>query len=494
MFYRIKYILIVCLLILSGKVTGQTGQVLYYMNLPQNHLMNPAMHPTNSFYIGLPVISGIYVNVSNNFINFSDVFSKSSTSDSVYSFLSSDSKTDEFISKVNKKNSFSPQITIPTLSFGFASGKGLYFFFDINERAEANAVLPGDIIKLMLKGNEAFVGDKINLASLRMDMRYFREYGFTISKVITEKLQVGIRPKLFTGIMSTSLDNRSMGITVSEDYTHILDADFTANISAPVDVYTDNENNIDSIVFDDSKLDTWSKRLDYSTFTKNHGLGLDLGATYKLLNNLTVSAALTDIGYIRWKGDVTNLTTKGKFVFDGLDMTDVINGTKEFSDVGQDILDSLKNSFDMVVTNDPFTTWLAPGLTLGGIYNLNKSISFGLLSYSRFIGKQVRESFTMSANLNLSNAFSFSLGYTLQNQRADNLGAGLAFRAGFFQFYAISDRIPISWDKFKIDSNSDVVVPANWNTLNLRIGMNLTFGNNEKKKDNKPMIQNEQTF
>lgn len=490
MIYRIRYIFIVCLATFFGEATGQNGQVLYYMNLPQNHLMNPAIHPTNSFYIGLPVISGINVNVNNNFINFSDIFSKSASSDSVYSFLHSESSTDEFLNRVNKKNSISPQVTLPVLGIGFKGPKGLYFFIDINERLEGNAVFPGDIIKLILKGNSAFAGDKIDLSSLRMDMRYFREYGFTISKEISNKLTIGIRPKLFTGILTTHIDNRSFGINVTEDYTHTLDMDLTANFSGPFDAYIGNDQNLDSITFDDS----WFN-LNTLTGIQNRGLGLDLGATYKLLNNkVMVSASLTDIGYIKWNRDVTNLTAKGQFVFDGLDMTDVINGTKDFEDVGNDLLDSLKNSFNLTDTNEPFSTWLAPGLTLGGSYNLNKSISFGILSYSRFIGKQVRESLTLSANVNLSNAFSFSLGYSLQNQRADNLGAGIAFRASIFQFYFISDRIPVSWNRLMIDTNTDVVMPANWNTINLRLGMNLSFGNKVKKKNDKSIIQNEQTF
>jgi len=490
MINRIRYIFIFSLVMLVGKATGQTGQVLYYMNLPQNHLMNPALHPSNSASVGLPVISGVYFSVNNNFINFSDVFLKSSTSDSVYSFLNSESATDDFLARVNKKNSFSPQVTIPVLSVGFKGNKGLYFFIDINERLEANAVLPGDVIKLVLKGNEEFVGDKIDLSSLRTDMRYYREFGFTVSKEISSKLTIGVRPKLFTGIISTRLENRSFEIKVNEDYSHSVDADITANFSGPFNIHMDNEQNLDSITFDDS----W---FSFNTMAsiQNRGLGLDLGATYKLLNDkVLVSAAITDIGYIRWKRNATNLTAKSQFEFDGLDMTDVLNGEKEFEDVGKELLDSLMDSFVLTETNEPFTTWLAPGLTLGGSYKLNNNISFGILSYSRFIGKQVRESLSLSANMNLSNAFSFSLGYTLQNQRADNFGAGLAFRAGIFQFYAISDRMPINWDKIEVDSDTSVPVPSNWNTINLRIGMNLSFGNKVSKKNDKPVIQNQQTF
>ena len=487
---RLKYIFTCCLTIVFAGAAAQNSQVLYYMNLPQNHLLNPALRPTNSVYVGLPVMSGPYINVNSNFINYSDIFYKSGSSDSVYTFLHSEEATDKFLAKVNKKNSISPQVTIPMLGIGFKGAKGLYFFIDINERLEGNAVIPGDVIKLMLKGNEGFVGDKIDLSSLRMDMRYYREFGFTVSKEISDKLRVGIRPKLFTGVMATRFHNRSLGISVGEDYSHTLDADFTMNFSGPIKVYTDSDNNPDSISIDDN----WFK---FKTLvsTGNRGLGLDLGATYKLLNNkVMVSAALTDIGYIRWNRNATNLTTKGEFVFDGLDMTDVAGGTKDMEDAGKELLDSLKNTFTLANSNDPFTTWLAPGLTLGGSYNLNKTFSFGILSYSRFIGKQVRESLTLSANMNISNSLSLSVGYTLQNQRADNLGAGVAFRAGIFQFYLISDRIPVSWNRLMIGEDSDILVPANWNTLNLRAGMNLSFGNKVRKKSDKSIIQDEQTF
>jgi hypothetical protein len=491
MINRLKYFLAGCFAVIFSGATAQTSQILYYMNLPQNHLMNPALRPSNSAYVGLPVISGMYIGLNNNFINYSDIFHKNSKSDSVYSFLESEAATNAFLDKLNKKNSLSPQITLPLLGIGFKVKNGLYFFFDVNERIEGNFVMPGDLIEVALKGNGGFIGDKIDLSSFRMDVKYYREYGFTVSKEITSKLRVGVRPKLFTGIFSTRFENRELDIAVNEDFNHTINADFTVNFSGPFNAYTDKAGNLDSLIFDDNYFSS----LNTFTSFKNRGLGLDIGATYKLLNDkVIVSASLTDIGYIKWRKDVTNLTTKGQFVFDGLDMTNVVGGDEDFADAGDKLLDSLKSSFELKQTYDPYTTWLAPGLTLGGSYNLNKNISFGVLSYSRFIGKQVREALTLSANLNMSNALSLSLGYTLQNHRADNLGAGLAFRAGIFQFYLISDRIPVSWNRIKLDGSSSVVVPANWNTINLRLGMNLTFGNKVSKKNDKPLIQNEQTF
>jgi hypothetical protein len=151
------------------------------------------------------------------------------------------------------------------------------------------------------------------------------------------------------------------------------------------------------------------------------------------------------------------------------------------------MLDSLKNAFNVSNTKAPFTTYLPFGISLGGSYNVTKRFSVGLLSYSRIIGKQLREALTLSANLNLGNAFSTSISYTAENHRYDNLGAGVAFRAGIIQFYLLSDRIPIMWNKIKNDK-SNVMVPANWNTINLRLGMNLVFGNRIREKNDKPML------
>jgi len=481
------YILILFQGIFLSDVAAQNSQTLYFMNLPQNHLLNPALRPSNSVYIGLPVISGINLNVNNNFVNFSDVFIKGRT-DSILSFLHPDYNVNDFLSKIKDKNSLEPEVTVQLFGLGFSAGKDLYIFLDINERVEGNIVFPGDLFKLGLKGNEQFIGSKIDLSSLRDDVRYFREAGLGFSKNFSNILRIGVKGKLLSGIAGASIDNRSLDIAVNNDYSHTLNADLIVNISAPLKVYMDSDHNVDSIVFDDNRFDTGSGIADFLLGKKNIGLGLDIGATYDISDKLMVSAAITDIGFIKWGKDVTNLQAESQFEFSGLNMLDVFNGTKTFEELGQEMLDSLKNSFIVSDSNVPFTTYLPFGVTLGGSYNLTKSFSVGLLSYSRVIGKQIRESLTLSANVNFGNAFSTSLSYTVANHRFDNLGAGMAFRAGIFQFYMLADRIPVMWNKIIIDSKSTIPLPTSWNTINLRLGMNLTFGNRIRKKDDKPMV------
>jgi len=487
MIAKTRYILILMLTFLTVGAAAQNSQVMYYMNLPQNHLLNPALRPSNTVSIGLPALSGINMNINNNFVNFSDVFQNSTTSDSVYTFLHPKYDVETFLDKIKDKNFLEPEVSVQLFSLGFSAGKDLYIFMDINDRVAGNAVIPGDVFRLALLGNENFVGKSIDLSAFRSDMKYFREFGFGFSKNFTNKLRIGVKGKMLYGIATAAVDNNAFDITVNSDYTHTLNADLAVNFSAPLIITKNTSGDIEGIEFDDTRFDTNKGIMDFALGKKNTGFGIDIGATYDITDRLSVSAAVTDLGYIKWKKDLVNLQAKSSFEFSGLNMVDVVNGTKTIDELGQEMLDSLKNSFDISDTKNPFTTYLPCGVTVGGSYKVTKNFSLGILSYSRFIGKQIRESLSLSANVNIKNTFSTSFSYTMANNRYDNLGFGIAFKPGIFQFYMMSDRIPVTWNKAIIDGKS-IPFPASWNTINLRLGMNLVFGNKVKKKDDKPMV------
>ena len=173
--------------------------------------------------------------------------------------------------------------------------------------------------------------------------------------------------------------------------------------------------------------------------------------------------------------------------FSGVNFKDVYDGNMDWEEVGEELLDSLQRSFSVTSTDIPYRTNLPFGVNFGASYNLSNSFSLGLLSNTRIIGDRYREALTVSANLNLGNAFSTTLAYTAANYRYDNLGFGLAFRLGFFQIYALADRIPLTWNKI-IAGEDSFPVPEYLNTIHARLGMNIVFGNQVKRKTDKPMI------
>jgi hypothetical protein len=488
MFKKSRCLLILLLIVFIKDAESQNSQVLYYMNLPQNHLLNPALKPSNSFYLSVPALTGINISLNNNFVNFSDVIMPDQKGDSLISFLHPDYNVDDFLKKLKSSNYITPDLSIQLLGLGFKAGKDLYVSLDIIERVQGNFALPKDLFVLALKGNNDFLGKTINLSGLDARLKYFHEFGMGFSRNFGNKLRIGLRGKLLFGVTNISFNNKSLGLKINDDYSYDFNADLSATISGPVKVYSTvnsstGRTEIDSIALDDEKF----SKPEFYLNTGNMGLGIDIGATYQLTDKINFSASITDLGYIKWKNDVTNLKANSQFKFSGFNITDVVNGTKTFDQLAQGMADSLKNSFTISNENQPFTNYLPVGVSVGGSYNLSKSISLGILSHSIIIGNQIREALSLSANLNLGNAFSTSICYTAENSRYDNIGAGLAFRLGVFQIYFITENIPLRWNKINSD-NGSVYLPYSLNTINMRLGMNLAFGNKDKKKHDRPML------
>src|SRR5664280_1775773 len=124
---KVKYIMILTLAVIVADASAQNSQVMYFMNIPQNHLLNPALRPSNSVYIGLPVVSGINLNINNNFVNFSDVFIKGQPKDSIISFLHPGYNVDKFLAKIKDKNSMEPEVAIHFWELAFQLGKTAMF-------------------------------------------------------------------------------------------------------------------------------------------------------------------------------------------------------------------------------------------------------------------------------------------------------------------------------------------------------------------------------
>ena len=476
---KTRVIISVIFTLIAADIAAQNNQVLYFMDLPQNHLVNPAFRPSNRVYVGLPGITGVDVKVKNNIFRFSDLLPEGmDINDATIPFLNSDFDTEGFLNGLKERNYFEPESMMQLLGVGFSPqiDNDLYVFLDINDHVTGGMVLPRDFFRLVFEGNENLAGQSFDLSETRMNAMYYREIGIGASKNLTPRLRFGGKARVLFGMAAASLRNYGLNLVVNEDYTNSLEANMALNISGPVNVVTDARGRIVDVDIDDERFNDDRETMKFLTNTRNAGFGLDLGAEFAATGRLTLSASITDVGFIKWTSDLSNLETTDTITLSGLNLQDVYNGTATFDDVSGSLIDSLKNSF--VDVNDPkrFTTKLPVGFTVGGKYDINEKFSVGLLSYTQISDRQIREALTLSGNMNLGNTLTATLAYTACNHRYDNLGLGIGVRASVFQFYFLCDRIPFSWKRTG-GSGEEIFLPAGWNTLHARLGMNLVFGN-----------------
>ena len=477
-----KFLLLALISLIFTSSHAQTSQVLYFLNLPQNNFLNPAFRPLSKVYVGVPGLSGINLNVSNNFFNFSDLFTKGvEVSEYTLPFLDPSFNPEEFVNRVKKINYLEPQVNVQLLGVGFTLNNGLYLYLDVNQRTEASIIFPRDLVSLGFLGNQEFAGQTFDLKALRTEVISYQELGFGFSKTIIPRLRIGARGKILLGVGAAKFENEVLNLTVNNDFTNTLNADMRLTVSGPLNFILDSGNRIDKVEFDDERLNPGN---GFFINGKNLGLGADLGAEFELTDRILLSASITDLGFIRWKSDISNLKIQGNAQLQGVDFEDIRNGSSTLSDLGKGLTDSLKNALVFTDSQEPFTTFLPSGLALSGKYIINDKFSAGLLSYTRIVNKHVREAVTLSANFNLGNILTTGLTFTANNRSYASLGAGFGVRAGFAQFYFLFDRLPLKWSWVSSGSGK-ISLPSRWHTINGMFGINLVFGNRKIKNTEK---------
>lgn len=485
MIWKTKFILILFFTIIIVNASAQNSQVMYFMNLPQNHILNPAIRPVNAFYLGLPVLSGVYAGINNDFLELKDIFIPGLKSGSNLTFQQSNFDLNKIVDKLKDHNNISANINLQLLGLGFTVGKDLYFFVDIIDRIETESEFPKSFLKLFINGNDQFLNQTIDLSGLNLKAQYFREFGFGFSKNITEKLRIGAKAKLLAGIVSGTLDNRTMSLEVNDAFSRTVKADASFDISGNTwitEMNNDLNKNNPSSLIKDYALNSFS----------NPGLGIDFGAVYNLNKMISLSASVTDLGFINWKDDLKSYKAKNSFVLSGLSLKDVVDQNISKNDLVNELTDTISNSFIENSKPSSYRTYLPADVLLGANLNLFQILSFGVLSSSKIYFGQIKESLTLSANAYIGKVLSGSLSYTAANYTYNNFGIGLACKTGPVQIYLTADKIPSKWSKIYIEKPDQkfltLSLPDRWYALNLQFGVNISFGKMGNKKIDKPMI------
>lgn len=472
-------------LVLSfGSLFAQVSQTQYFMSFPQANLANPAFRPANKVYIGLPVLSNTYINVSNNLFSISDILQPMPGSDSIMTPLHPDFDRESFLNSIGKTGKISADMSTQIFGLGFTIANDWYIDLSLAEKVFVSAYIPGDLFRLAFEGNESFVGSSIDLTGLGFEAMQYLETSLGISKNINEKLRIGVRAKLLFGGAGASIDNEQLTIDVNDDFSHTVTSDLRLNVSGPVDFITDVDDMITSV-------DVWDdiNPFDILINSSNLGLAFDFGAEYQLMHNLSVSASVVDLGFIGWKSDVFNLKATNKFTFDGFDLSKVIEGEEKFEVLLDNLGDSLIQSFEMTDGDNSFNMGLPAKVFLGANFRPVNYLGLGVLSRSTINQGYWSQQLSFSANLYASEFLSTSVSYTMANRSYNNLGFGLALRMGPVQIYGVADQLPIGWVKMEsIEDDFSVDIPDRLDFINLRFGINLVFGKIKQKAVDKPMI------
>ena len=465
---------IAALLCLSS-TNAQTNTQYFMKWNPQQHQLNPAFQPAGKFYIGVPGLSSINFNLGNNNLVFTDVIQNVTVDGKKKTvlFLDKNAKrgsVDDFLDAMGSNTRIFYDHRINLIDFGFKLADG-FATFNISNRASTNLLLPKAIPELALKGIEEGEKFKMKGNDFAVDLTAYTELGLGYSRALNDKLNVGAKFKILYGHGNVHTNFSDVTITGNETMWELKgDGDVRAAIPG-IRIYENELSQIDSMTFDEDL-----KTRDF-TRPKGFGFAVDLGATYKVLPELTVSASVLDLGFIHWTRSLNRFVKKGDFVWDGITF-DINDDTTDYGIKYQEMFDEMFN-----VDHKPssYSTWLNSKFLLGGEYSLwNDRLGLGLLAKGQFYRGKLYGNGTASVNFRPWKQLSATVAYGLFDGEWNNLGAGLNLNAGPVNLFCSVDNIP-----FRYAKGDGALIPSNTEKVQVSLGMNLFFGYTPKKEKKK---------
>lgn len=418
-----RFMLVMALFLFCSQTQAQYSQTLFWMHyVPQSGYANVALQPSPHWYLGMPALSSHQLALSNTGFAYRDIISHNHLNERVID-------EDKLIGSLSEKNHLNMHFRSEWIAFGFARGPA-YLSFSLSDRISGGLTYPEDFASLLLKGNAYFAdrNEQANLSGLGVHLNHYRELSAGYTRQWTDYLNAGIRAKLLFGMGNVWFERNEFSLyTDPNTYGIRLASDFLINTSLPFEIGSDENGSNDGDV----------SPADYILNFGNPGFALDLGAVYKPTRSVTVAASIVDLGFISWKSNTENISAKGSFDFNGIDLNDFLNGSKAFDD----LLDSLENELSYRETNNDYRTSLNPSVFIAGSFELIDGHSFGLLSGFHFHDEGMRHQLTLSYNLRFFDLFGASLSYSAIPNNYANLGGGFYFNLKSLQLYMLSDNL-----------------------------------------------------
>lgn len=400
--YINKYMALGLLSMCSLHAMAQQLNSAYFTNdYKFRHTMNPA-YGNEQNYVSMPGFGNVNVSTMGNFgyedVIFDNPMFPSTSKDRLTTFMNPYISTADALKGFNSgDNKILGDVSITVLSAGF-KGFGGYNTIELNARTSFGMSMPYELFEFAKNtGNRTY-----NIGNISANGQAFAELAFGHSRQINEKLRVGAKVKLLFGAGrgDVNIDNVKADLAADDKWT--VSGHAKSEVSVKGFTYKTEEKE-----YKEEGRGTYQYVNDVDVDGAGlggFGLAFDLGGVYKINNDFTVSAALLDLGFIKWSNNMVAVNGGEEFVFNGFHDVAVNedHGGSTLSMQGDKYADQLADFANLQDKGDEGgrTTGIGATLNLGCEYTLPvyRKITFGVLSSTRFRGDYSWTEARVSAN------------------------------------------------------------------------------------------------
>lgn len=457
------FIMLVCTL----SANAQFLRTSYFMEgTHYRQQLNPALTPTKG-YFNLPVIGAVNATVGSTSLGYQDIIDIIDDGDDFYT-------KPDFMNRLKDNNKLNVNFSTEILSAGWYKGKN-FWSFNIGLRTDIGANLTKNMFTFlneMETVEENWRNSNYDISGQQLNINAYTEIGLGLSRQINSRLTVGARVKALLGIgnMELKLNRVAMSANLpsdqqinqwsSESYWNSMTPSQAAqaaqelkdkfnNYHANLTVGAELKSSFKGLELQEEEGKDYVTDFDFDSGKlgiAGYGFGIDLGASYKILDNLTVSASVLDLGFISWSKSSTKIASanpdpidiKGSTYANMVDPNNpntVMNAVNQLQNNAQGYMDRVTNGdvldYDMLQlevsdAKESRKSRLASTLVLGAEYGFfNNKLAVGVLSTTRFVQPDALTELTFSANYRPKSWFNVALSYSAIQSAGKSFGLGL---------------------------------------------------------------------
>lgn len=432
--------------------SAQELRTSYFMETSNfRHQMNPAL--LDSPYVGL-LFSNINIGMTGNIGAKQFIFDTNGlpgyTGNYRYTtFMDPNVDAATFLNKLHDKNRFDLYLNYNLFSVGFKAWGGVNLL-ELNLRSNTNLTLPKGLFEFAKTAGEK---EHYEFGGLGMRTQNYMELALGHSRDINKQWRVGGKLKFLIGAAYADFTADNVTLDMTEDAWRIQsNAQMKASLLKSDVIHEDpSKNSADGR--------PRVKELDNFGFSlPGFGMALDLGVTYKPIENLTLSAAITDLGFISWK-NTHHASSQGDYTFDGFNNIYIGSDkdqTEDIDDQFDQIGDDLEEMFSVYDDGTKTATQaLAATLNVGAEYKLPAydKLKFGFLYTSRIHGKYSWHQGMLNVGVRPVKWFECNVNGAVTSTGV-TAGGMLSLKAPHFNFYIAADRFFSKLGKQGVPLNS----------------------------------------
>lgn len=467
---KIYSVLFCFISIFSGlqNTNAQKGITAHFMQYnPYSNYENPALFTPLKGYVSFPFFSNMNISLINTGLRYNKLFQTDSenrpTTVTANTFVNSLSKYGNWLNL-----SLDEEI----LGFGFRA-KRLFFSFSYRIKMDEYFRYSKDLFALPIMGNMNYVGnDNPADIDLNFSLRAYQEFSFGVQAEITKRLYIGVRPKFLIGMAAVKTNHLNAKLFTDPD-TYEMKLQYNADIillsAIPIAIGDNNK----------FHLETENLMQNWRSLFRNNGFACDIGALFRINENMGVAASLTDWGFINWKNkgvrfrsaiaDGGQYYQDGSFYFSGLSQEE-INKLINDEEYRNNIVDSLKVYFPYQVEEHSSITYLNAKFSVEYYYQINHRHRFSAFFQGSIINKNFFHRITLAYNGHFGKVFDLCGTYSIMPDSYANFGLGVGLRLGFAYLYLATDNI------------IGFITPLRTSHVNAQLGMVFKWGKTEERE------------